>query len=117
MNHKDKLCLHYKDILEGTYDCVDRLVLNGYYPLGHFPVGFRTWFRNLKGSEEDLTNTTLIRMAGKFSSRIRAFCKKKIYQWFILKQASGNMRKQKSYCQQIKTLRDYLLYLFLKPQQ
>ncbi|MCK5266653.1 MAG: hypothetical protein KAR07_00670 [Spirochaetes bacterium] len=76
MNHKDKLCSHYKDILEGTYDCVDRLVLNGYYPLGHSPGGFRTWFRNLKGSDEGLNNTTLIRMAGKFSSRIRAFCKK-----------------------------------------
>ena len=30
MKHKDKLCLHHKDILEGIYDCVDRLVLNGY---------------------------------------------------------------------------------------
>lgn len=76
MNHKDKLCLHYEDILEGTYDCVDRLVLNGYYPLGHSPGGFRTWFRNLKGSDEELNNTTLMRMAGRFSSRIRAFCKK-----------------------------------------
>jgi hypothetical protein len=77
MNQKDKLCLHYKDILEGTYDCVDRLVLNGYYPLGHSPGGFRTWFRNLKGSDEGLNNTTLMRMAGRFSSRVRAFCKKK----------------------------------------
>jgi hypothetical protein len=76
MNHKDKLCTHYKNILEGTYDCVDRLVLNGYYPLGCSPGGFRTWFRNLKGSDEGLNNTTLMRMAGRFSSRIRAFCKK-----------------------------------------
>jgi hypothetical protein len=76
MKHKDKLNLHYKDILEGTYDCVDRLVLNGYYPLGCSPGGFRTWFRNLKGSDEGLNNTTLMRMAGRFSSRIRAFCKK-----------------------------------------
>ena len=76
MKHKDKLCLHHKDILEGTYDCVDRLVLNGYYPLGHSPGGMRTWFRNLKGSDENLNNTTLMRMAGRFSSRLRAFCKK-----------------------------------------
>jgi hypothetical protein len=76
MKHKDKLCTHYKNILEGTYDCVDRLVLNGYYPLGCSPGGFRTWFRNLKGSDEGLNNTTLMRMAGRFSSRIRAFCKK-----------------------------------------
>jgi len=76
MKHKDKLCLHHKDILEGTYDCVDRLVLNGYYALGHSPGGMRTWYRNLKGSDEGLNNTTLMRMAGRFSSRIRAFCKK-----------------------------------------
>lgn len=76
MKYKDKLCVHYKDILEGTYDCIDRLVLNGYYPLGCSPGGFRTWFRNLKGSDEGLNNTTLMRMAGRFSSRIRAFCKK-----------------------------------------
>lgn len=77
MKYKDKLCVHYKDILEGAYDCVDRLVLNGYYPLGCSPGGFRTWFRNLKGSDEGLNNTTLMRMAGRFSSRIKAFCKKK----------------------------------------
>lgn len=76
MKYKDKLCVHYKDILEGTYDCVDRLVLNGYYPLGCSPGGFRTWFRNLKGSDEGLNNTALMRMAGRFSSRVRAFCKK-----------------------------------------
>ena len=77
MKFKDKLCVHYKDVLEGTYDCVDRLVLNGYYPLGCSPGGFRTWFRKWKGSDEGLNNTTLMRMAGKFSRRIRAFCKKK----------------------------------------
>ena len=73
MKHKDKLSQHYKDILEGTYDCVDRLVLNGYYPLGHSPGGMRTWFRNLKGSDKGLNNITLMRMSGRFSSRIRAF--------------------------------------------
>lgn len=85
MKHKDKLCLHYKDILEGTYDCVDRLVLNGYYPLGHSPGGMRTWFRNLKGSDENLNNTTLMRMSGRFSSRLRAFCKKESIPVFYFK--------------------------------
>lgn len=77
MRFKDKLCFHYKGILEGTYDCVDRIVLNGYYQLCFSPGGFRTWYRDLKGSDKDLNNTTLMRMAGRFSSRIRAFCKKK----------------------------------------
>lgn len=39
MRYKDKLCVHYNEVLEGTYDCVDRIVLNGYYPLGCSPGG------------------------------------------------------------------------------
>lgn len=76
MKHKDKLCSHYKEIIEGSYDCVDRLVLNGYYPMGHTPGGMRIWYRKLKGSDKDLNNTNLMRMAGRFSSRVKAFCKK-----------------------------------------
>ncbi len=77
MKHKDKLSSHHKEILGGAYDCVDRTVLNGYYPQGYSPGGFRTWFRDLKGSDNDLNNKTLMRMAGRFISRINAFCKKK----------------------------------------
>ena len=28
----------YGDLLTGSYDCVDRIVLNAYYPMGHAPV-------------------------------------------------------------------------------
>jgi len=35
----------YQDLLSGSYDCVDRIVLNGYYRMGHEPAGFRTWWR------------------------------------------------------------------------
>jgi len=35
----------YGDLLYGSYDCVDRIVLNAYYPLGYNPGGFRTWWR------------------------------------------------------------------------
>ena len=34
-----------RDLLTGSYDCVDRIVLNAYYPMGHSPGGFRTWWR------------------------------------------------------------------------
>jgi len=77
MKHKDKLCNHYNEILDGTYDCIDRLVLNGYFSQGCSPGGFRTWFRAFKGSDKDLNNATLMRMAGRFSRRINAFCKKR----------------------------------------
>ena len=40
------------------------------------PGGFRTWWRQLFGSEEDLDDTRLLRMAGRFSRRLRAFARR-----------------------------------------
>jgi hypothetical protein len=51
---------------------VDRIVLNAYYPLGHNPGGFRTWWRRLHGDDEQLDNAHLMRMAGRFARRVRA---------------------------------------------
>ncbi len=77
MQHTDKLILHYKEILEGNYDCVDRIVLNGYFKIGCSPGGFRTWFRRLNGDDKKLNNTTLMKMSGRFSKRAKDFCKKR----------------------------------------
>ncbi len=50
----------YGDFLDGTYDCVDRIVLNAYFPLGHNPGGFRHWWRQLHdGSDAQLDNAHL----------------------------------------------------------
>jgi hypothetical protein len=43
----DGFSKRYGDLLYGSYDCVDRIVFNAYYPLGHNPDGFRTWWRRL----------------------------------------------------------------------
>jgi hypothetical protein len=70
----DELSKRYGELLTGAYDCVDRIVLNAYFSLGHNPGGFRVWWRRLHdGSEEHLDNTQLMRMAGRFSRRVRAF--------------------------------------------
>jgi hypothetical protein len=72
----DKLSERYGDLLRGSYDCVDRIVLNAYFSLGHNPGGFRVWWRRLhQGSDEQLDDTHLMRMAGRFSRRVRAFGK------------------------------------------
>ena len=72
----DELSKRYGELLAGTYDCVDRIVLNAYFSLGHNPGGFRVWWRRLhEGCEEQLDNTHLMRMAGRFSRRVRAFAK------------------------------------------
>jgi hypothetical protein len=65
----------YQDLLGGSYDCVDRIVLNAYYRIGHDPGGFRLWWRQLTGSDETLDNTHLMRMAGHFSRRIRGYAR------------------------------------------
>ena len=63
------------DLLEGQYDCVDRIVLNAYFPLIQSPGGFRTWWRGLSGSDDGLDDTHLMRLAGRFGRRVRAFAK------------------------------------------
>ena len=42
----------YWDRLTGSYDCLDRVVLDGYYPLGHNPGGFRVWWRRWHGDSD-----------------------------------------------------------------
>lgn len=72
----DNLSQAYADLLDGIYDCPDRIVLNAYYQRGHIPGGFRLWWRDLHGSDEKLDNEHLMRMAGRFSRRIRAYGQK-----------------------------------------
>jgi len=63
-----------RDLLTGSYDCVDRIVLNAYYPMRHGPGGFRLWWRRLhNGSEEQLDDNHLMRMAGRFARRVKAW--------------------------------------------
>jgi hypothetical protein len=38
----DELSEQYRELLYGSYDCVDRIVLNAYNPLCHSPGGFRS---------------------------------------------------------------------------
>jgi hypothetical protein len=70
----DALTERYGDLLTGSYDCVDRIVLNAYFSLGHNPGGFRVWWRRWHDdSDEELDDTHLMRMAGRFARRVRAW--------------------------------------------
>ena len=71
----DELSQRYGDLLEGSYDCVDRIVLNAYFRLCYSGGGFREWWRRLMGTEEKLDNAHLMRMAGRFSRRVRGFAR------------------------------------------
>jgi hypothetical protein len=72
----DDFSERYGDLLQGTYDCVDRIVLNAYYSLAHSAGGFREWWRRLNnGAEDNLDNAHLMRMAGRFSRRVHGFAR------------------------------------------
>src|ERR1700731_4830927 len=71
----DGLSTLYQDLLGGSYDCVDRIVLNAYFRMRHDPGGFRVWWRALTGLDEALENAYLMRLAGRFSRRIRGYAK------------------------------------------
>ena len=70
----DEFSLRYSDLLTGSYDCVDRIVLNAFFPLGHNPGGFRVWWRRWHDDgDAELDNTHLMRMAGRFARRVKAW--------------------------------------------
>ncbi len=72
----DDFAERYRHLLTGSYDCVDRIVLNAYYPLGHNPGGFRVWWRRWHGdSDADLDDAHLMRLPGRFARRVRAWAK------------------------------------------
>src|SRR5450755_1394585 len=61
------------DLLTGSYDCPDRIVVNAYYQMGHAPGGFRVWWRRWHSDgDEQLDNAHLMRLAGRFARRLRA---------------------------------------------
>ncbi len=69
----DEFSQRYADLVSGSYDCVDRIVLNAYFSLGHNPGGFRVWWRRLHGSDNRLDDTHLMRMAGRLARRVKAW--------------------------------------------
>ena len=68
----DAFSEQYQDLIDGSYDCVDRIVLNAYFPMGQDAGGMRVWWRALQGSDDGLDTAHLMRMAGRFSRRVRA---------------------------------------------
>lgn len=73
---KDPLSKAYSDLLDGTYDCPDRIVLNAYADGIHSPGGFRTWWRLAYGNDSTLDKNHIVRFAGRCSRRVKAFCAK-----------------------------------------
>ncbi|NOX54438.1 MAG: hypothetical protein GXP27_08345 [Planctomycetes bacterium] len=73
MQPTDPFRERYEGLLEGTYDCVDRIVLDGYCRFLQSSGGFRTGWRQLPGTDENLDNAHLMR----FARRVRAAAKQR----------------------------------------
>lgn len=74
---KDNLTTHYAPLLEGSYDCIDRIVLNAYCPMLMTGGGLRYWYRLMEGDDHDMSDESMKRYPGRLSRRVKFFCSKK----------------------------------------
>ncbi len=68
---QDPLSDRYRDLLQRSYDCVDRIVLNGHFRLASSGGGFRTWWRRLYGRMTTWTTP------GEVEGKVRYLTRKK----------------------------------------
>src|ERR1700745_3469169 len=71
MNTPDDFSQYHAELLDGIYDCVDRIVLNAFFPLGQTGGGMRSWWRSLHRDDSQLDDKHLREMAGTFKRRTR----------------------------------------------
>jgi hypothetical protein len=72
----DDFTSYHEELLEGHYDCVDRIVVNAYFEYAQSAGGFRSWWRAWMGSDETLERAHMERMAGRFKRRLEGYAKK-----------------------------------------
>ena len=75
MSTPDDFSTYVADLLSGTYDCVDRISVRGYFPLGQTSGGLLTWWNQLFPNTE-LSEQRLRKLAGDFARRVHAFARK-----------------------------------------
>src|SRR5262245_17901766 len=75
MSTSDDFSTYVADLLSGTYDCVDRISVRGYFPLGQTSGGLLTWWNRLFPNTA-LTEERLRKLAGAFARRVHAFARK-----------------------------------------
>lgn len=75
MPQSDEFSAYVQDLLTGSYDCVDRISLRGYFPLGQASGGMITWWNQLR-PQTPISQKALRAMAGDFGRRVHAFAEK-----------------------------------------
>ena len=93
----DELTSYYTDLLDGSYSCLDRLVLNANFAPCYSAGGFRWWWRQLhNGSDEELDDAHLMRMAGTLVVACAAGPKPNEFQSSIAAAKRTSMNSQRS---------------------
>jgi hypothetical protein len=72
MNDLVEFTAYHAELLDGSYDCMDRLVLNAYFPIGMTGGGLRSWWRLLRGDDSKLDDARLRDMG----ASARTFCQR-----------------------------------------
>lgn len=75
MNSIDDLTRELSGLLEGHYDSMDRITLNGFFRMGSTSGGLLNWWNALTGGKP-LSEEKLRAFAGTFSRRVRAWAEK-----------------------------------------
>jgi len=71
----DDFSSYIAELLNGTYDCVDRISLRGYFPMGQTSGGLLTWWNQLYPGTP-LTQQHLRTMSGDLARRVQAYARK-----------------------------------------
>ena len=110
----DDFSTYVADLLSGTYDCVDRISVRGYYPLGQTSGGLLTWWNQLFPNTE-LSEQRLRKLAGDFARRVHACARKhKIPLRYFASATKPSMPKPKNSARSIPSSKGYLPFSWPK---
>src|SRR5260370_1549225 len=107
----DDFTSYHEELLEGHYDCVDRIVVNAYFEYAQSAGGFRSWWRTWMGSDETLDRAHLERVAGRFKRRLEAYAKKNKIPFLLCEAGERKHEKAEPYLPQVPDFKGVFLIL------
>ena len=72
----DEFTRYYAPLLDDMYDVVDRITINARYNFACSPGGFRLWWFDRFGTFDNLDDTHLMRLAGRYGRRVQGWARK-----------------------------------------
>src|SRR5262250_3190014 len=95
MTVPDTFSAYYADLLQGSYDCLDRIVLHAFYPLGNPEVGCALGGGAYRATIQSLTMLICVRWRGPFHAASRPSARSRSFRSLRRKLATENMNWRK----------------------